>query len=52
VLGNEVMTLVNETKPAGTYEVDFDGSGLSNGIYFYKLSAGEFSITRKMTLLK
>ena len=50
--GNEVMTLVNETKPAGTYEVDFGGSGLSSGIYFYKLTAGDFSLTGKLTLLK
>ena len=38
ILGNEVTTLVNEEKSAGTYEVDFDAAGLSSGIYFYKLS--------------
>jgi hypothetical protein len=52
VLGNEVATLVNEEKPAGSYEVEFDASGLSSGIYFYKLQAGSFIDTRKMLLLK
>ena len=52
VLGNEVATLVNEEKPAGNYEVDFKASQLSSGIYFYKLQAGSFSETKKMTLLR
>ncbi|MBK7631175.1 MAG: T9SS type A sorting domain-containing protein [Ignavibacteriales bacterium] len=52
VLGNEVETLVNEYKPAGSYEVEFNASSLSSGIYFYKLQAGEFIQTRKMILLK
>jgi len=52
LLGKEVKTLVNENKPAGRYSVEFDGGDLSSGIYFYKLTAGDFSITRKMTLLK
>ena len=39
VLGNELATLVNEEKPAGSYEVQFNSSGLSSGIYFYKLQA-------------
>jgi sugar lactone lactonase YvrE len=52
VLGNEVATLVNEEKPAGSYEVKFDASGLSSGIYFYKLSAGSLVETKKMILLK
>jgi len=52
VLGNEVATLVNEEKPAGSYEVDFDASQLSSGIYFYKLQAGSFFETKKMLLLK
>jgi len=52
VLGNEVATLVNEEKPAGSYEVDFDASGLSSGIYFYKLSAGSLVETKKMILMK
>ena len=52
VLGREVATLVNEEKPAGEYEVEFDGSALTSGIYFYRLKAGEFSETKKMILLK
>ena len=52
VLGNEVATLVNEEKPAGTYEVKFDAAELSSGIYFYKLQAGSFSETKKMILMK
>jgi hypothetical protein len=52
VLGNEVATLANEEKPAGSYEVKFDASHLSSGIYFYELKAGSFIETRKMLLLK
>ena len=52
ILGNEVATLVNKEKPAGNYEVEFNGENLPSGIYFYKLSAGNFTETRKMILLK
>jgi len=52
VLGNEVATLVNEEKTAGSYEVEFDGSHLSSGIYFYELRAGEFVQTKKLILMK
>jgi hypothetical protein len=52
ILGNEVATLVNEEKPAGTYEVNFNASQLSSGIYFYKIQAGIFAQTKKMLLLK
>ncbi len=52
VLGNEVASLVNEEKPAGIYEVEFDASTLSSGTYFYRLEAGSFVQTRKMILLK
>lgn len=52
VLGKEVATLVNDEKPAGTYEVFFNGSNLSSGVYFYKLQSGSFVETRKLTLLK
>jgi M6 family metalloprotease-like protein len=51
-LGNEVATLVNEEKPAGNYEVDFNAAGFSSGIYFYKLQAGSFVATKKMILMK
>ncbi|MCU0406462.1 MAG: T9SS type A sorting domain-containing protein [Ignavibacteriaceae bacterium] len=52
LLGKEVATLVNEEKPAGEYEVEFDGSSLTSGIYFYQLKAGSFVEARKMVLLK
>ncbi len=51
-LGKEVALLVNEEKPAGDYEVKFNASQLSSGIYFYKLEAGNYSETRKMVLMK
>jgi hypothetical protein len=52
VLGREVATLVNEEKQPGVYEVEFDASQLSSGIYFYTLEAGEFRDTKKLILLK
>ena len=56
VLGNEITTLVNEEKPAGSYEVEFStniGSReLSSGIYFYRLQAGSFVETKKMILMR
>ena len=52
VLGREVQTLVNEKMNAGSYEVSFNGSSLYSGIYFYKISAGEFSQVKKMVLIK
>ena len=51
-LGKEVALLVNEIKKPGKYKVDFDGSGLASGIYFYKLSVNGFSDTKRMILLK
>lgn len=62
VLGNEVATLVNEEKPAGTYEVDFNpassiknpasGVGYASGVYFYQLRIGNYIETKKMILLR
>ena len=52
IAGKEISTIVNNNQPAGNYEVTFDGGGLSSGIYFYKLSAGDFSETKKMSLIK
>ena len=52
ILGREVETLVNEEKEAGYYSIDFNGSDLPSGVYFYKLTAGNFISTRKMLLLK
>jgi hypothetical protein len=52
VLGNEVATLVNEEKQPGVYEVEFDASSFSSGMYLYKLQAGTFVQTKKMILTK
>lgn len=52
VLGNEVATLINEKKPAGEYEIEFNASRLASGIYLYRLTAGSFSQVRKMILMK
>ena len=52
VLGNEVATLVNEYRNAGSYQVNFDASSLASGVYFYQLKAGSFIQTRKMIVLK
>ena len=52
VLGNEVMTLVNDQRPAGNYKVEFSANGLTSGIYFYKLETANYSLTKKMLLLK
>jgi len=52
VLGNEVATLVKDEKPAGEYEVEFKGDGLTSGIYFYQIKAGDFIQTKKMILIK
>jgi hypothetical protein len=52
MLGHEVSTLLNEHLKPGTYEVDFDGSRYSSGIYFYSLEAGNFRQTLKMVLIK
>lgn len=51
-LGREVATLVNEQLKPGTYEVEFDGSDYSSGIYFYKLITNEFSNVKKMLMIK
>jgi hypothetical protein len=52
ILGRVIETLVNEKQNPGTYEVTFDGSRLSSGIYFYTLTAGDFKETKKLILLK
>lgn len=52
VLGNNIATLVNEEKPAGSYEVQFTGKILPSGIYFYQLHTDQFIETKKMILLK
>jgi hypothetical protein len=52
LLGNQVAVLVDEFKPAGSYEVEFSADGSTSGIYFYKLTSGNFSETKKMLLMK
>jgi hypothetical protein len=51
-LGNEVATLVDEFKPAGRYDVEFNALSISSGVYFYTLQAGSFRNTKKMLILK
>ncbi len=52
VLGNEIVTLVNEVKPAGKYEVKFNAGNLSSGVYYCTLKAAGFSSTKKLILMK
>ena len=52
VLGKEVAVMVNEEKPAGSYDLDFNASGLPSGVYFYRLNAGSFTETKKFILMK
>ncbi len=52
VMGSEIETLVNEERHAGNYEVEFDGTDLSSGIYFYSLLTSDQNITKKMLLIK
>ena len=52
ILGNEIEILVNEEKPAGTYELAWNAASLPSGVYFYQLKAGNYIETKKMILLK
>ena len=52
VLGNEIATLVNGDKQAGNYKIDWNAGSLSNGVYFYTLSTGNYFTTKNMILLK
>jgi hypothetical protein len=60
ILGNEVATLVNEEKPAGRYEIEFnvtqstlaDRPEIASGVYFYRLQAGNYIETKKMVLIR
>lgn len=52
ILGKEVATLVNENLQPGTYEVSFNGSNLTSGVYFYKLTTGDFIAVKKMIMIK
>jgi hypothetical protein len=52
ILGREVAVLVNEEKPAGSYNIEFDASSLSSGMYVYQLIAEGFVSAKKMMLVK
>ncbi|MHC1737086.1 MAG: T9SS type A sorting domain-containing protein [Ignavibacteriaceae bacterium] len=52
VLGRELETIVNELQQAGNHKVNFNGSNLSSGVYYYKINAGEFVSVKKMILIK
>ena len=52
MLGKEVAVLVNEEKSSGTYNVQFDASSLSSGVYFYQLKTNDYVGTKKMILLR
>jgi hypothetical protein len=52
VLGREIELLVNEKQNAGTYEITFNASQYSSGIYFYRLTTDNFSDTKKMLMIK
>lgn len=52
ILGNEIETLINEENQTGSYEVEFDATGLTSGIYFYKIRADSYIRTKKMLLIK
>ncbi len=52
VLGQRVVSLVDQEMEAGIHTVEFDGSSISSGIYFYRLSAGDFAETKKMVMVK
>ena len=52
VLGRELKILASEEKPAGNYEVEFDGTNLPSGVYFYRIEAGHYTATKKLILLK
>ncbi len=52
ILGREIAVLLNERKAPGSYSVEFDGSKIASGIYFYRLTAGALNLTRKMVLMR
>jgi len=52
VLGNEVAILINEEKKAGIYELEFDATNITSGIYFYRLTTGTYTATKKMLMIK
>jgi len=51
-MGREVVELVNAKQSSGEYDVEFDASNLSSGLYIYSINAGDFSASKKMILIK
>ena len=51
-MGGEVIELVNVKQAAGKYNIEFDASNLSSGLYIYSINAGDFSASKKMILIK
>ena len=52
ILGNELVTLINEETEAGSYNINFNANGLPTGVYFYQLVSNEYVETKKMLLIK
>ena len=52
ILGKEIKTLVNEHKPTGRYEINFDASNLASGVYIYRIQINDFTSVKKMILLR
>ncbi|MCX6166044.1 MAG: T9SS type A sorting domain-containing protein [Ignavibacteriae bacterium] len=52
ILGREVSALINEYKNAGYYNIDFNASELSSGVYYYKFESGDYNEVKKMTIIK
>jgi hypothetical protein len=52
ILGREVMTLLNEDKKAGVYELEFNASHLTSGVYIYRMQSGDFNSVKKMLMVK
>jgi hypothetical protein len=52
MLGAEVATLINDKRPAGNYSATFNAENIASGVYFYKITAGDFVDVKKMLLIK
>lgn len=52
ILGEKVATLINEVQDPGKHKINFDAIDLSSGVYFYRITAGEYAETKKMILLR
>jgi len=52
ILGEEVVTLIDEEKAAGKYDIQFEGARFTSGVYFYRLTSGDFVSTKKLILIK